>query len=108
MLINIETERIRRQVSKITLAAQLGVTTKTLYNWINEEVDIPSNKLCKLANYFGVSMEYLLGEELHVVIGRKEYSEIQVLTIENELIVSITEKDIIEKKGYLVVCIPKT
>lgn len=38
-------------------------------------------------------------------IGEKEVQEIQILTNENELIVSITDEDVIEKDGYKVVCV---
>lgn len=41
-----------------------------------------------------------------MVISDKEYSEIQILTKDNELIASITDEDIIEKKGCKVVCVP--
>ncbi|MGO5164225.1 hypothetical protein [Fusicatenibacter saccharivorans] len=39
-------------------------------------------------------------------IADKEISEIQILTDNNELIASITDKDIIELDGYKVVCVP--
>lgn len=39
-------------------------------------------------------------------IGEKEVQEIKILTNENELIVSITDLDVIEKDGYKVVCVP--
>ena len=39
-------------------------------------------------------------------IADKEISEIQILTDNNELIASITDKDIIEFDGYKVVCVP--
>lgn len=39
-------------------------------------------------------------------IADKEYSEIQIVTVDNELIASITDEDVIEKSGYKVVCVP--
>lgn len=39
-------------------------------------------------------------------ISNIEYAEIQVLTEDDELIAIITDKDIIEKNGYKVVCVP--
>ncbi len=41
-----------------------------------------------------------------MVISDKEYSEIQIVTKDNELITSITDEDVIEKDGYKVVCVP--
>ncbi|MCI9081448.1 MAG: helix-turn-helix transcriptional regulator [Lachnospiraceae bacterium] len=61
MLVNIEAERARKQLTKEETAKHLGVTTKTYYNWINESVDIPSSKLLGMSKLFGASMEYLLG-----------------------------------------------
>lgn len=42
---------------------------------------------------------------IEIIIGDKEYEELQILT-DDELIVSITDEDIIEKEGYKVVCVP--
>lgn len=39
-------------------------------------------------------------------IGNKEYSEIVITDIENNLIVSISDKDIIQEKNCKVVCVP--
>lgn len=61
MLVNIEAERARKQMTKEAIASKFGVSVKTYYNWINEDVDIPSKKLLLMSNFFGVSMEYLLG-----------------------------------------------
>lgn len=41
-----------------------------------------------------------------MIIGNKEYKEIQVITEDGELISSTTDLDVIEKDGYKVVCIP--
>lgn len=41
-----------------------------------------------------------------MIIADKEYSEIQIVTGDNELIASITDEDVIEKSGYKVVCVP--
>ena len=39
-------------------------------------------------------------------IAGKEYKELQVLTDNDELVVSITDENVIEKEGYKVVCVP--
>lgn len=41
-----------------------------------------------------------------MIISGKEYSEIQIVTGDEELIASITDEDVIEKAGYKVVCVP--
>ena len=43
---------------------------------------------------------------IEIVIDGKEYKEIQILTKDNELLVSITDENIIEKDGYKVVSVP--
>ncbi|MCI8876439.1 MAG: helix-turn-helix transcriptional regulator [Lachnospiraceae bacterium] len=61
MLRRIEAERIKNQLTKEEMAKKIDVSLKTYYNWINEDVDIPSKKLLLMSDFFGVSMEYLLG-----------------------------------------------
>lgn len=60
MLVNIEAERVRKRISKDELSVALGISTRTYYNWINEDTDIPSSALLKMAHIFGVEIGYLL------------------------------------------------
>jgi hypothetical protein len=47
------------------------------------------------------------GKEVEkLIIGNKEYSEIQVTDEEGGLIASITDENIIEEKDCKVVCVP--
>ena len=57
---NIEAERARRGISREMLASEIGVSRKTLYNWI-ENGKIPESALVKMADFFGCSIDYLLG-----------------------------------------------
>lgn len=55
-----------RQEKKLTqteLADEIGVTKLSISNWENEKHDIKSDKAQQLADYFGVSVGYLLGLE---------------------------------------------
>ena len=63
MLCNIEAERARRQMTKESLAKQLGVTKRTLYNWIHERSEIPGSALVKLSSMWNCSVDYLLNIE---------------------------------------------
>lgn len=63
MLINIEAERARKGMSKEGLAKKLDVSTKTYYNWIKEDTDVPSSKLIEMSILFGTTIDYLLGIE---------------------------------------------
>ncbi|WP_081034852.1 helix-turn-helix domain-containing protein [Hungatella hathewayi] len=58
--VNIEAERVRKQLSKENLSQKLNVSLKTYYNWISESTDIPSSKLLEMARLFRVTMEYLM------------------------------------------------
>lgn len=60
MLRNIEAERVRKGFTKEEVAKKLGTSTKTYYNWINEDTDIPGSALIKMRALFGVSTDYLL------------------------------------------------
>lgn len=65
MLNNIEAERVRKQLSRTKLSNQLNISNKTYYNWINEETDIPSSALIKMATLFGTDIDYLLIGSIH-------------------------------------------
>jgi len=39
MLVNIEAERVRQQMTKEMFAKEMGITLKTYYNWINGVTD---------------------------------------------------------------------
>lgn len=57
---NIDAERARHDMSLEGLAIQLGVTRKTIYNWIRNG-HIPQAYLEKMADLFQCSIDYLLG-----------------------------------------------
>lgn len=57
---NIEAERARKGMSQDALAEALGVTRKTVFNWMTSG-NIPLGKLIVMADLFGCSIDYLLG-----------------------------------------------
>lgn len=57
---NIAAERARKGWSTADLAEKIGVNRKTLYNWENSG-KIPAAALDKMADLFGVTVDYLLG-----------------------------------------------
>lgn len=57
---NIEAERARYGISNDSLADNLGVSRKTLFNWM-EKGSIPSSALIKMADMFSCTIDYLLG-----------------------------------------------
>ncbi len=56
---NIAAERAKRKMSAEAMAAELGVTRKTIYNW-EKRGKIPRSALEKMANLFSCSVDYLL------------------------------------------------
>ena len=56
---NIAAERARRKMSLDAMAAQLGVTRKTVYNW-ETSGHIPQAAVEKMSEMFGCSIDYLL------------------------------------------------
>ena len=55
--------RQEKKLSQKELAENIGVHYRTLQNWENEESQIKPEKAQQLADYFGVSVGYLLGYE---------------------------------------------
>ena len=59
---NIDAERARNGISNDRLAEDLGVTRKTLYNWLAKG-NIPLSALIRMADMFGCTIDYLLGRK---------------------------------------------
>ena len=57
----IESERIKRCVSKDDFAKSLGVSRRTVQNWQNGHTEMPLSKLVRLSNMWHISIDYLLG-----------------------------------------------
>ncbi len=57
---NINAERARNSMTMEQLSEKLGVTRKTIYNWMTKG-DIPQNKIEEMADLFNCSIDYLLG-----------------------------------------------
>ena len=57
---NLERERERAKLSKEALCRELGITTRTYWNYLNGGA-IPSDKLITMTRLFGCSPAYLLG-----------------------------------------------
>lgn len=65
---NMLNQRIRllrqaRNMSQVELAARLGVTKQSVSNWENDNIQPSIEMLTKLAAFFSVSTDYMLGIE---------------------------------------------
>jgi DNA-binding XRE family transcriptional regulator len=59
---NIEAERARLNMTQEQVAQQLGVSSKTYFNYVRGRA-IPSTILVRMAKLFSCSTDYLLGIE---------------------------------------------
>ncbi|MCO4465560.1 putative transcriptional regulator [Streptococcus infantarius subsp. infantarius] len=67
--------RQEKKLSQKELAKTIGVHYRTLQNWENGESQIKPDKAEKLADFFGVSVGYLLGYEVIDLIDTTDLEE---------------------------------
>ena len=79
---NIKKLRIARGLNQVEFAKTLCVTKQCVSNWENDNVVPSIDMLCKLADFFGVSTDYLL--------GRSERRVVEVSNLTDEQISHIT------------------
>lgn len=60
--------RKQKNIKQGDLAKFLGIAQSTLSGWESGKFEIDTNSLFKLADYFGVSVDYLLGRESQSVL----------------------------------------
>lgn len=53
--------RLSKGINQVELANKLGVTKQSISNWENDNILPSIDMLCKIAKYFSVSTDYLLG-----------------------------------------------
>ena len=63
MKVNIEAERARNNLTKQSISAKLGISSKTYWNYINGQTPIPSDVLLSLSDMFHCSTDYLLEDD---------------------------------------------
>ncbi len=61
MFTNLLELRLSKNIKQKDLAEFLKITPRNYQRYEKNEVDIPSSKLIALANYFDVSLDYLVG-----------------------------------------------
>lgn len=77
-------EQIRelRGISQIQLANKLGVTKQSVSNWENDNILPSIEMLVKIANFFEVSTDYLLGLDKKRTLDVENLTEIQISHIQ--------------------------
>lgn len=75
---NIKKLRISRGLNQVEFAKILRVTKQCVSNWENDNVVPSVEMLCKIADFFEVSTDYLLGRSEKRVIEVSNLTEEQV------------------------------
>lgn len=71
-----------RGISQIQLASKLGVTKQSISNWENDNILPSIEMLVKIANFFEVSTDYLLGLDNKRTLDVENLTEIQISHIQ--------------------------
>ena len=79
---NIKKLRVAQGLNQVEFAKILSVTKQCVSNWENDNVVPSIDMLCKIADFFGVSTDYLL--------GRSERRVVEVSNLTDEQISHIT------------------
>ena len=87
---NIKGLRTARSINQVEFAKALGVTKQCVSNWENDNVVPSIEMLVKIADYFGVTTDYLLGRSERPCIDVSGLSEEQMGHV--ALIISDFEK----------------
>lgn len=71
-----------RGINQIQLANKLGVTKQSVSNWENDNILPSIEMLVKIANFFEVSTDYLLGLDKKRTLDVENLTEIQISHIQ--------------------------
>lgn len=86
---NIKKLRITHGISQVTLAKELGVSKQCVSNWENDNILPSIDMLVRIASYFRVSCDYLLG------IDERETIDVSGLDDEAIAHISLIVKDLL-------------
>ena len=75
---NIKRLRMARGLNQVEFARTLCVTKQCVSNWENDNVVPSIDMLCKIADFFGVSTDYLLGRSERRVVEVSNLTEEQI------------------------------
>lgn len=65
-----------KKLTQDKFSQELNINSRTIQRWENEESQIKPDKAQQLAEYFGVSVGYLLGYEPEGMPKRSIYEEV--------------------------------
>lgn len=84
-------------VTPYRVCKETGITTATISNWKAGRYTPKADKMQKIADYFGVSLEYLMTGEKQTVSMRSQKSAESELTARDERDIANDLKNIMEK-----------
>lgn len=87
----IKSLRMSRGLNQVEMAQIFGVTKQSVSNWENENIMPSVDMLIKIAKFFSVSTDYLLGLSETHALNTEGLSEVQIAHIQT-LINDILEK----------------
>lgn len=70
--------RLSRNINQVEFSKKLGVTKQCVSNWENDNVVPSIEMLCKIADYFNVSTDFLLGRSEKRSIDVSRLTEEQI------------------------------
>ena len=85
---NIKKLRLAKGLNQVEFAKVLCVTKQCVSNWENDNVVPSIDMLCKIADFFGVSTDYLLGRSERRVVEVSNLTDEQIshiISIVNDL-----------------------
>ena len=74
--------RMNKGMSQVQLADKLNVTKQSVSNWENENIMPSVDMLIKIANFFNVSTDYLLGLSETHTLNTDGLSDLQITHIQ--------------------------
>ena len=74
--------RQKKGISQVELASSLGVTKQSISNWENDNIMPSIEMLVKLAEYFNVSTDFLLGLSTEHNLRTNGLTELQIAHIQ--------------------------
>ena len=75
---NIKKLRIAQGINQVEFAKIICVTKQCVSNWENDNVVPSIDMLCKIADFFGVSTDYLLGRSERKVVEVSRLTDEQI------------------------------
>lgn len=77
--------RKNEKLTQSDIAKKLNIPLMTYNNYENEKTEPTIDTLCKLADYYGVTLDYLVGREFSNELGYLTQTQKMLLQIINEL-----------------------